>query len=76
MLKRLSRFPLLQAYDVSDVDPTGLHPVRHASDEIDMEQPVFERGALHLDVIGEIETPFEGLAFAYLPRRSGLSATG
>ena len=46
--------------DVSDVDPPGLHPVRHAPDQIDMQKPVFERGALDLDIIGEVKAPFEG----------------
>ena len=49
-----------KAADVADVDPPRFHPLRHPSDKVDMQQPVFKRGAFDLDVVGKIEPPLEG----------------
>src|SRR5450759_733688 len=38
-----------------DLDPARLHCLRHLADQIDLQQPVLERGALHLDVVGEVK---------------------
>ena len=66
----------IQLGDVSDLDPPGLHAFRHASDQVDMEQPVFEGGVLDLDVIGEIETPLESPGRNSLVKVLGLLVVG
>ena len=45
--------------DVADGNLPRLHLLRNAPDQIDVEQPIFERGALDLDVVGQIEAPLE-----------------
>ena len=45
--------------DVADGNFARLHLLRNAPDQVDVEQPVFEGGALDLDIVGEIESPFE-----------------
>src|SRR6185369_3415905 len=43
----------------ADGDGAGLEPLRDVADQLDMEQAVLEVGALHLDVVGELEAPLE-----------------
>src|SRR5262245_11111601 len=46
-------------FAVADGDAAGLKPLRHVAHQLDMEQAVLDAGALHLDVIGELETALE-----------------
>ena len=43
-------------------DPTRLHRLGHFSDQVDLQEPVLERGAFHLDEIGQPELTPEGTA--------------
>ena len=38
-----------------DLDPARLHGFRQLSYQVDVQQPILERCAFHLDVVGEIE---------------------
>ena len=38
-----------------DRDPAWLHRLRHLTHQVDLQKPVLERGALHLDVVGQAE---------------------
>src|SRR5215204_2806793 len=38
-----------------DLDPARLHGFRHLAHEVDLQQSAVERGALHLDVVGQVE---------------------
>src|SRR5438034_11604539 len=38
-----------------DRDPAWLHRLRHLTHQVDLQEPVLERGALHLNVVGQAE---------------------
>src|SRR5450631_3146547 len=43
-----------------DGDPPRLHRLRDFPEQLDLQQAVLERGAPHLDIVGEVELPLEG----------------
>src|ERR1700682_979496 len=43
----------------ADDDAAGLFLLRHNAFELDVQESVFELGAPNLDVLGQLETPFE-----------------
>jgi hypothetical protein len=45
-----------------DLDGARLHRLRHLAGELDMQEPVLERGAGHLDEVGELEAALERAA--------------
>jgi hypothetical protein len=48
-----------QLGDVADRDVAWLQLVGNTPRQVDVEQPVLERGALDLDVVGQIEATLE-----------------
>ena len=45
-----------------DGNAPWLHRLRYLANKVDLEQPILERGAGHLDMVGELEDPLKGTA--------------